>query len=82
VASLVTAALLLLAGTGTALRMRRRPNLTMASALSAPAATAGGGRVPAAGDSPETEQAFDRLPDHIQKDLLEIGDILEGMGRE
>jgi hypothetical protein len=68
------AAVLLLLGAGTALRMRRRPHPAMGPALSAPALAA-----PPRADRPPTTQAFDRLPEHIQQELREIGDLVQGM---
>jgi hypothetical protein len=34
----------------------------------------------AAATEAPSHHAFERLPDHIQRDLLEISDILKGMG--
>jgi hypothetical protein len=75
VISAVFVALLVVVGTVTALRVRRQERLAMASAVATgPAAGF------AASTVPEPAHAFDRLPEHIQKELVEIGDILRTMG--
>jgi hypothetical protein len=68
---------LLLGGSGVAMTLKNRPRPAVAQATAAPVAPAGPAM--AAATDPPTH-AFERLPDHIQKDLLEIGDILKGMG--
>jgi hypothetical protein len=69
---------LLLGGSGLAMTLRNRPRPAMAQAVAAPSDPAG----PATASATEapSHHAFERLPDHIQRDLLEISDILKGMG--
>jgi hypothetical protein len=66
---------LLLGGSGLAMTLRNRPRPAMAQAVAAPA-----GPATASATEAPSHHAFERLPDHIQRDLLEISDILKGMG--
>jgi hypothetical protein len=65
---------LLLGGSAVAMALRNRPRPAVVQATAAGLAPAG----PAAA-VPAPSHAFERLPDDIQKDLLEIGDMLRGM---
>jgi hypothetical protein len=66
------AGLLMIGGTGVALTLRNRPR------AAAPAGAAAGPAIAVTAAAPS--HAFERLPDHIQRDLVEISDILKGMG--
>jgi hypothetical protein len=66
---------LLLGGSGLAMTLRNRPRPATAWAIAAPA-----GPATASATEAPSHHAFERLPDHIQRDLLEISDILKGMG--
>jgi hypothetical protein len=70
------AGLLLVGGTGVALTLRTRPRPVVARADAGPAVAAGPTLALTSG---APSHAFERLPEHIQRDLLEIGDILKGM---
>ncbi len=72
------AGLLMIGGTGVALTLRNRPRAAAPSG--APAGPAGPAGPAMAVTAAAPSHAFERLPDHIQRDLVEISDILKGMG--
>ena len=66
---------LLLGGSAVAMALRNRPRPAMVHATAAALAPAG----PAPVTAPRPSHAFERLPGDVQRDLLEIGDMLKGM---